>query len=170
MESPYREGKPLRDVIPPDRRRQRALLTFGGGALFGVAVWLGIGALTAKPAPTEVVIVEAPVSSPTRPPSPDEPPPLTPRERTPAEIERVIASYRGAVFQACWERAADPKLSSATVTLAAVVGERGDVVSITAKSDAPLLAGCVEDQVRGWRFPATGLRQTVQIPFVFRRQ
>jgi hypothetical protein len=39
--SPYREEKPLRDIIPPDRRREKTMLIVVGSMVAGVALFLG---------------------------------------------------------------------------------------------------------------------------------
>ena len=38
--TPYRDGKALADIIPPDRRRERAIALVGTSMVVGVALWL----------------------------------------------------------------------------------------------------------------------------------
>ena len=38
--TPYRDGKPLAEIIPPDRRREKALALVGSSMIAGVALWV----------------------------------------------------------------------------------------------------------------------------------
>jgi len=53
----YREEKPLADLIPPDRRRRQAALTFIAGAVIPIAVIAGVFTISKlrEPAPTPPV-------------------------------------------------------------------------------------------------------------------
>jgi hypothetical protein len=41
---------------------------------------------------------------------------------------------------------------------------------VSSTGDEPVVAKCIETQLRGWSFPAPGEVKQVQIPFVFVRQ
>lgn len=166
--SPYREGEPLRDVIPPDRRRQKALLLIAFGILAGLGIAEGLRAFRE---PEESIAVGAisvtpPTTTTTMTAAEDG---ERPRERTQDELTRTIAAYRPKVLAECWRRDVDPKLARAKVTATVTIGETGNVVSVTSVSDAPVVATCVEGQIRAWHFQATGARQTVAVPFAFAR-
>lgn len=38
--TPYREGKPLAEIIPPDRRREKTIALIGASMVAGVALWV----------------------------------------------------------------------------------------------------------------------------------
>lgn len=86
-----------------------------------------------------------------------------------AAVERVVASHRSGVKRSCWERVADQK-SSVNVTVNATVGPQGNVTSASSSGDDPVVAKCIENQVRGWQFPASGSSTPIVIPFKFVRQ
>jgi hypothetical protein len=56
------------------------------------------------------------------------------------------------------------------VTAKVVIGGGGQVQSATATGNDPIIARCIENNIKGWRFPATGGSTTVDIPFTFLRQ
>lgn len=85
-----------------------------------------------------------------------------------AGVERVVSGHRNGVKRQCWDRA-DQK-SSVNVTVSATVGAGGDVVSTSSSGDDPVVAKCIENQVRTWKFPAPGQSTQIAIPFKFVRQ
>ena len=85
-------------------------------------------------------------------------------------IERVVASHRAGVKRTCWERGGADQKSSVNVMVSATVAPDGSVSSATSSGDDPVVAKCIEGQVRGWRFNAPGSTTTVNIPFKFVRQ
>jgi hypothetical protein len=87
-----------------------------------------------------------------------------------SSVERVVASHRAGVKRTCWERGGADQKSSVNVTVSAVVGPAGNVVSASSSGDDPVVAKCIESQVRGWMFSAPGSNTTVNIPFKFVRQ
>ena len=172
MDGPYREPKPLADLIPPDRRRVRAaalVLTsmIAGAALLQLANWaLEERASTAR---TEGYV-------PRLENGVDHAPPAVAREPasitlTADEVQRVVAAHRAAVKRVCWDKENAPsRIASAKVTLNLIVGAKGNVVSASTTGTDALVASCVEDQARFWTFPAHAERSaSVQIPFVFAR-
>jgi hypothetical protein len=85
-------------------------------------------------------------------------------------VERVVASHRAGVKRTCWERGGADQKSSVNVTVSAVVGPAGNVVSTSSSGDDPVVAKCIESQVKTWMFSAPGANTTVNIPFKFVRQ
>lgn len=170
---PYREPKPLSEIIPPDRRKQRVAIIviasmIAGATLFQI-VRAALGdadnppitqSATEQPPPTVV-----PTSTFETPPSPS-PGPLTTRE-----VEQVVASHRRMVKQTCWDGRSGQTNATTKVMLSLIVGTSGSVVSASASSsEDPLVASCVEAQARTWQFPAHGERSsTIQVPFIFQR-
>ncbi len=86
-----------------------------------------------------------------------------------AGVERVVAMHRTGVKRTCWERGGGEK-SSVNVTVTANVAPNGSVASTSSSGDDPVVAKCIENQVRSWQFPAPGSSTTINIPFKFVRQ
>jgi len=74
------------------------------------------------------------------------------------------------VKRTCWERGGADQKSSVNVLVSAQVGPAGNVVGTSSSGDDPVVAKCIEQQVRGWMFSAPGSTTTVNIPFKFVRQ
>jgi len=87
-----------------------------------------------------------------------------------SSIERVVASHRAGVKRTCWERGGADQKSSVNVTVSATVAPDGSVSGTSSSGDDPVVAKCIETQVRSWRFNAPGSTTTVNIPFKFVRQ
>jgi len=87
-----------------------------------------------------------------------------------SSVERVVASHRAGVKRTCWERGGADQKSSVNVTVSATVGPAGNVVGTSSSGDDPVVAKCIENQVRSWMFSAPGSTTTVNIPFKFVRQ
>jgi len=87
-----------------------------------------------------------------------------------SSVERVVASHRAGVKRTCWERGGADQKSSVNVTVSATVGPGGNVVGTSSNGDDPVVAKCIESQVKGWMFSAPGSTTTVNIPFKFVRQ
>jgi hypothetical protein len=93
---------------------------------------------------------------------------LTGGPLTAHDVEDVARSKHGEIRRACWQTR--PTMQSADVTVSAVIGFDGQVISTTSAGTDKSLADCLENQVRGWRFRATGgASTTVDIPFKLRR-
>jgi hypothetical protein len=172
--NPYREPKPLSEIIPPDRRRQRIAIIviasmIAGATLFQIAK-ATLGDADNPPIPvSQQSTTEQPPSTVIPTSTFDYPPPAA-GPLTSAEVERVVASHRRMVKQTCWD-GRETKTTTAKVTLNLIVGASGTVVSSSASGDDPLVASCVESQARTWQFPAHGERSsTIQVPFIFQRQ
>ncbi len=87
-----------------------------------------------------------------------------------AGVERVVANHRQGVKRTCWERGGGEQKSSVNVTVTANVAPNGTVSSTSSTGDDPVVAKCIESQVRTWTFPAPGSTTTINIPFKFVRQ
>jgi hypothetical protein len=87
-----------------------------------------------------------------------------------AGVERVVAGHRAGVKRTCWERGGADQKSSVNVTITANVAPNGSVASTSSSGDDPVVAKCIENQVRTWTFPAPGSNTTINIPFKFVRQ
>ena len=85
-------------------------------------------------------------------------------------VERVVASHRAGVKRTCWERGGADQKSSVNVTISANVAPNGSVASTSSSGDDPVVAKCIENQVKSWMFPAPGANTTINIPFKFVRQ
>ena len=102
-------------------------------------------------------------------PSPSLAPP-TPSLRA-EDVQRVVAGRRAALKRTCWDHRAAAGPPTVKIKLDLVVGTTGEVVSASATGDDALVASCVEEQARGWLFPAHRERSgAIQIPFVFTRE
>jgi len=87
-----------------------------------------------------------------------------------AGVERVVAGHRAGVKRTCWERGGADQKSSVNVTISANVAPNGSVASTSSTGDDPVVAKCIENQVKTWQFPAPGSSTTINIPFKFVRQ
>ena len=87
-----------------------------------------------------------------------------------AGVERVVAGHRQGVKRTCWERGGQDQKSSVNVTVTANVASNGSVASTSSTGDDPVVAKCIESQVKTWQFPAPGAPTTINIPFKFVRQ
>lgn len=84
-------------------------------------------------------------------------------------IERVVNSRKAGVKRTCLDRSASTS-SSTKVTATITIAPNGSVQNVSTAGDEPVVAKCIEQQLRGWSFPAPGETKVVQIPFVFVRQ
>jgi membrane protein involved in colicin uptake len=88
-----------------------------------------------------------------------------------AAVERVVANHRAGVKRSCWERNSGPdQKSSVNVTVNATVAPNGSVSSTSSSGDDPIVAKCIESQVKTWTFPAPGESKQIALPFKFVRQ
>ncbi len=87
-----------------------------------------------------------------------------------SSVERVVAAHRAGVKRTCWERGGADQKSSVNVMISAQVGPSGNVVGTSSSGDDPVVAKCIESQVKSWMFSAPGSTTTVNIPFKFVRQ
>lgn len=84
-------------------------------------------------------------------------------------IERVVASRKAGVKRTCLDRSSGGAAST-KVTATVTIAPNGSVQNVSTAGDDPVIAKCIEQQLRGWSFPAPGETKQVQIPFVFVRQ
>jgi eukaryotic-like serine/threonine-protein kinase len=84
-------------------------------------------------------------------------------------IERVVNSRKAGVKRTCLERSANTA-GSTKVTATLTIAPNGSVQNVTSQGDNPVVARCIEQQLRSWSFPPPGETKTVQIPFVFIKQ
>lgn len=87
-----------------------------------------------------------------------------------AGVERVVAAHRNGVKRTCWDRGGADQKSSVNVTVNATVAGNGSVASTSSSGDDPVVAKCIENQVKTWMFSAPGSSQQIAIPFKFVRQ
>jgi outer membrane biosynthesis protein TonB len=87
-----------------------------------------------------------------------------------SSVQRVVASHQNGVKRTCWERGGGDSKASVNVTISAQVGPAGNVIGTSSSGDDPVVAKCIEGQVKTWMFSAPGSTTTVNIPFKFVRQ
>jgi predicted Zn finger-like uncharacterized protein len=85
-------------------------------------------------------------------------------------VQQVVRNRAPGVKRTCWERGGNDTKSSANVQVSVTVAPNGQVAGATATGDDPVIAKCIEGQVRTWSFPPPGQTTTVNIPFHFVRQ
>jgi len=56
------------------------------------------------------------------------------------------------------------------VGVSMTIGPDGSAQSVAANGDEPSVAKCIENDVRGWRFPAMGCSQKTNFSLKFVRQ
>jgi predicted Zn finger-like uncharacterized protein len=96
--------------------------------------------------------------------------PKTPGQGVSAgQVQQVIALHRTAIGRMCWERNPTTK-GAVNVSVTMTVGPDGSAQNVSASGDEPSVAKCIENDVRGWRFPATGTPQEINFSLKFVRQ
>jgi predicted Zn finger-like uncharacterized protein len=88
---------------------------------------------------------------------------------TEAQIQQVMALHRTALSRVCWERNPSAKAVVNVNVLLTIAGD-GTAQNVVASGDEASVAKCIENDIRGWRFPAMGSPQKTAIPFKFVRQ
>ena len=88
---------------------------------------------------------------------------------TESQIQQVMALHRTALSRMCWERNPSAKAVVNVNVMLTIAGD-GSAQNVTASGDEPSVAKCIENDIRGWRFPAMGGSQKTSIPFKFVRQ
>jgi predicted Zn finger-like uncharacterized protein len=86
-----------------------------------------------------------------------------------SEIEAVVNNRKVGVTRTCWERN-NGSLSSANVTCHVTIAANGTVSSSQADGSDPVVAKCIESQVKSWTFPPSSGSTQVNLPFHFVRQ
>lgn len=169
--TPYRDGKPLAELIPPDRRAQKLAAIIVASMALGVLLWVMGGVMLDRlradaytpPVPSEVPYDE--------PPPPDEPPRPEdlPRAATlnAESIERVVASHRAALNRRCWATAPAPKPKRVSVTVSLTIDPKGHVAQVSSTGDDAAMRRCLEREIKAWVFPAPASDTQVSLPFRF---
>lgn len=84
-------------------------------------------------------------------------------------VQDAVRNYTPGVKRTCWERGGSAE-STAIVDVTVTVAPNGNVSNAVATGNDPLVAKCIENQVRNWRFSAPGEVTTIKIPFKFLKQ
>jgi predicted Zn finger-like uncharacterized protein len=85
------------------------------------------------------------------------------------QVQSVIGMHQLAIRRACWER--DPTTKpSVNVSVSMTIGPDGSPQGVSASGDEASVAKCIENDVRGWHFPAMGCSQKTGFSFKFVRQ
>jgi predicted Zn finger-like uncharacterized protein len=85
------------------------------------------------------------------------------------QIRQVIQLHQVGIQRTCWERSSSGK-SAVNVSVSLTIGPDGTAQGPAATGDDPAVAKCIENDVRGWHFPAMGCSQKIAVPFKFVRQ
>jgi len=85
------------------------------------------------------------------------------------QVKQVIDLHQVGVRRACWERNPTTR-PTVNVGVSLTIGGDGSAQGVTATSDEPSVAKCIESDVRGWRFPALGCSQQTAFSFKFVKQ
>lgn len=88
---------------------------------------------------------------------------------TSGQVQQVIGLHQPGVKRACWERNPTTK-AAVNVSVSLTVNGDGTTSNVSATSDEPSVAKCVENDVRTWHFPAMGAAQPTAFSFHFIRQ
>ena len=83
--------------------------------------------------------------------------------------QQVIGNHQLAIRRACWERNPTVK-PTVNVSVSLTVGPDGSAQNVSTSGDELSVAKCIENDVRGWRFPAMGCSQKTGFSFKFVRQ
>jgi predicted Zn finger-like uncharacterized protein len=85
------------------------------------------------------------------------------------QVQQVIGLHQVAIRRACWERNPTVK-PTVSVNVALTVGADGSAQGVSASGDEPSVAKCIENDVRGWHFPAMGCSQKTAFSLKFVKQ
>jgi predicted Zn finger-like uncharacterized protein len=85
------------------------------------------------------------------------------------QVSQVVALHRPGVSRGCWDRNPTAK-PAVNVTVSLTVAADGSAQNVSSVGDDASVAKCIENDVRNWRFPASGAPQKIAIPFKFVRQ
>lgn len=85
------------------------------------------------------------------------------------QVQSVIGMHQLAIRRSCWER--DPTTKpTVNVSVSMTIGTDGTAQSVAASGDESTVVKCIENDVRGWHFPAMGCSQKTGFSFKFVRQ
>jgi predicted Zn finger-like uncharacterized protein len=85
------------------------------------------------------------------------------------QVQQVIGLHQVAIRRTCWERNPTTK-PTVSVSVAMTVGPDGSAQNVSATGDELSVAKCIENDVRGWHFPAMGCAQKTGFSFKFVKQ
>ena len=85
-----------------------------------------------------------------------------------AEIQRVVQQNARTMKDACWGSDAGAS-SDVRINVQMQIAPSGKVQSATASGNDPVVARCVESNVKTWVFPASDGPTNVNVPFHFVR-
>jgi hypothetical protein len=86
-----------------------------------------------------------------------------------AQVQQVIGLHKTAIQRSCWERNPTNKIA-VNVSVSFTIEPDGATQGVAASAEEPSVAKCVENDVRGWHFPALGCSQATQFSYKFVRQ
>jgi hypothetical protein len=85
------------------------------------------------------------------------------------QVQQVIGLHQLAIRRSCWER--DPTTKpTVNIGVSLTIGPDGSAQNVSASGDEQSVARCIENDVRGWHFPAMGCSQKTGFSFKFVRQ
>jgi predicted Zn finger-like uncharacterized protein len=84
-------------------------------------------------------------------------------------VQDAVRNYTPGVKRTCWERGGSAE-STAIVDVTVTVAPNGNVSGAQASGNDPVVAKCIENQVRNWHFSPPGETTTIKIPFKFLKQ
>lgn len=84
-------------------------------------------------------------------------------------MQQVIGLHQLAIRRSCWERNPTVK-PTVNVSVSLTVGPDGSAQNVSTSGDEISVAKCIENDVRGWHFPAMGCSQKTGFSFKFVRQ
>ncbi len=85
------------------------------------------------------------------------------------QVQQVIGLHQLAIRRTCWERNPTVK-PTVNVSVSLTVGPDGSAQGVSTSGDELSVAKCIENDVRGWHFPAMGCSQKTGFSFKFVRQ
>ena len=85
------------------------------------------------------------------------------------QVQQVIGLHQVGIRRSCWERNPTTK-PSVNISVAMTIGPDGSAQNVSATSDEPSVAKCIENDVRSWHFPAMGCAQKTGFSIKFVRQ
>ncbi|HTB75067.1 MAG TPA: GYF domain-containing protein [Polyangiaceae bacterium] len=85
------------------------------------------------------------------------------------QVQQVIGLHQLAIRRSCWERNPTVK-PTVNVSVTLTVGPDGSAQNVATSGDEASVGKCIENDVRGWHFPAMGCSQKTGFSFKFVRQ
>ena len=134
---PYRDGKPLADVIPPDRRKHKAIALVVAGFLGGAfLVWM------LQPPDTK--------AQSAMPPQPSDDKPAR-GAITQREVDAMVTKHHDDLRMTCFLGRSEP--DAAKVHLTIDIDKNGAVTRSAYEGSDSRVTTCVDKEIRGWIFP-----------------